>query len=269
MDKKEIPLLDNFYLDMPILTAEKFVKTEIKEKYFDKVTSYKVTTVVLCWEYRETRLEHILKDCELIIDDVAWKSFLWKKKVLFVMLRIGAPTASACIEELKIYGIKNFIAAGTAGYINKNIDEKTTVVITRAIRDEGTSYHYLPPSLYVDLDKELADLLSDYLTLNGVKNIQGTTWTTDAFYRETKNRTAKRIKQGASGVEMEAAALAATAKFHNLKFGQFVWFTDKADGADWRFIADSEHRASTKEKMLLLALNFANELIKCKKNLEV
>lgn len=257
--KKEIPLLDNFFEDSSFLTPEKCVKPEISQSYYDKVSSLGVSTAVLSWGYKEEKFKSIIKDCELIVDDVAWKSFLWKKKVLFILLRVGAPIASASIEEIKIYGIKNFIAAGTSGCIDKNFDESKTLVVTRAIRDEGTSYHYLPASLYVDLDKNLADKISEYLNDKGIDNIQGTTWTTDAFYRETKQRIKKRTQQGAISVEMECAALAATAKFYNLNFGQFIWFSDKVDG-DWGWLGESEKRTSKKEKLLLLALEFAQTL---------
>lgn len=259
-NEKDIPLLDCFYEDVQFLTADKCVKAETKQAYHDKVLPNQVKTAVLFWGYESKNIPNIMKDCELIVDDVAWQSYLWKKKILFVMLRIGAPTAAASIEELRIYGIENFIAAGTAGCIEKNFDESKVVVVTRAIRDEGTSYHYLPASTFVDLDKKFADNISKFLNDKGVKNVQGTTWTTDGFYRETKKRIQKRIEQGALGVEMECAALTAATKFHKVNFGQFIWFSDKVDGGDWSWLDTHEERKSLKEKMLLLALDFAETL---------
>jgi len=255
--EKTTPLLDEFYDDVPYLTPEKCVRDEVKKNYADKVVSQGISTAVLFWTSRELlTIPNIINECEPLVDDAHWKTFLYKNKVVFVVLRIGAPVAAALIEELRIFGIRNFIALGRAGCIDKDFDETQVVVVNRAIRDEGTSLHYLPPSVYVDLDKELADKISEHLKGKGIKTIQGTTWTTDAFYRETSKRIAKRISQGAISVEMESAALAAVAKFYGLKFGQFVWFSDKVCDKDWSWIGD----ATKREGFVLTALEFANTL---------
>lgn len=257
--KKDIPLLDDFYNDTAFLTPEKAMDAKVKQDYLTIVEKYNVTSAVLFWGHKPEKVQNIINECELIVDDIPWRSYLWKKSVLLVMLRIGAPIAAGCIEDFKYLGIKTFIAAGTSGCIVKDFDDSNVVVVNRAIRDEGTSYHYLKPSLYVDLDQDIANKLSTFLHEKGVKNVQGTTWTTDAFYRETQKRIEKRVTQGALGVEMECSALAATAKYYNLNFGQFIWFSDKVEAGDWSHLKTKEHRATVKEKLLHLALEFTKE----------
>jgi len=255
--KKITPLLDEFYDDTPYLTPERCVRDDIKKIYTQKVVSKGITTAVLFWTSRELlSIPNIISECEPLVDDAHWKTFLYKEKIVLVVLRIGAPAAAAAIEELRIFGIKNYFALGRAGCIDKDFDTSKIVVVSRAIRDEGTSLHYLPASIYVDLDKEFANKIYAHLHDKGLKVVKGTTWTTDAFYRETSKRIAKRISQGAISVEMECAALAAVAKFYNLKFGQFVWFSDTVCDNDWKWICDKTKR----EALVFTALGFAMTL---------
>jgi uridine phosphorylase len=86
------------------------------------------------------------------------------------------------------------------------------VVIDRALRDEGTSYHYLPPSDYSDADAGLTALARDALAAAGISVQVGATWTTDAPFRETQEAIDAALRAGILAVEMEAAALYAFAR---------------------------------------------------------
>lgn len=113
------------------------------------------------------------------------------------------------------------------------------IVIDRALRDEGTSYHYLPPSEYAEADPRLLAFVSGALAALTVPVYQGATWTTDAPFRETEAVIADRCARGILAVEMEAAALyALTDALRVLAAAAAAWAAsgsdhspDPADGA--------------------------------------
>lgn len=179
--------------------------------------------------------------------------YAYKNKFLIANSPLGGPAAVGLMEELGILGIKNFIAFGSAGKIDNNFDGSNFVLVDKAIRDEGTSYHYQKPSIYAETDKELTDFIKKYLEENNLKHQIKTTWTTDAFYRETQKAIEKRVKQGAVCVEMECASWCACAKFRNYKFAQVLYFSDtlKQGEHTWHL-----NRKEIKAKMI-------QEMIRC------
>ncbi len=120
---------------------------------------------------------------------------------------VGAPAAVALMEELAAYGARQFIALGLAGGVQSNLRAGDLIVCDRALRDEGTSAHYLPPARFVAADAALTRALSAALTALGQPFRTGASWTTDAPYRETRAEVAQYRSEGILSVEMEAAAL--------------------------------------------------------------
>jgi uridine phosphorylase len=107
------------------------------------------------------------------------------------------------------------------------------VVPTAAIRDEGTSYHYLSASRDVaPTDDALAAIIAT-LERRGVPHASGKTWTTDGLYRETREKVRRRVAEGCLTVEMEAAALFAVARFRGVSFGQILYAGDDLSGEAW------------------------------------
>lgn len=150
----------------------------------------------------------------------------YKNKFLIARSPLGGSAAVGVMEELGMLGIKNFIAFGSAGKIDPEFDGSKLVLVDKAIRDEGTSYHYQKPSVYSETDKELTSYIQKYLKDNDFYYGVEITWTTDAYYRETQKAINKRIKQGAVCVEMECASWCACAKFRGYKFAQLLYFSD-------------------------------------------
>jgi uridine phosphorylase len=107
------------------------------------------------------------------------------------------------------------------------------VVPISAVRDEGTSYHYLPPSREVAASSEGVAAIERTLRRHGVPYLLGKTWTTDAFYRETPDKVARRRAEGCHMVEMEAAAFFAVAQFRGVSFAQMLYAGDDVSGAEW------------------------------------
>ncbi len=167
--------------------------------------------------------------------------FAYKNKFLIAITPLGGPAAAdGVMSELAFLGIKNFFACGSAGQIDEKINPTEFVLVQKAIRDEGTSYHYQKPSTYISTNAELTNFVAEYFKGKGYKYHLATTWTTDAFYRETPLAIEKRKKQGASCVEMECASWCAVAKFRGLKFAQVLYFSDlvKQGAWDWHKTKD-------------------------------
>ena len=125
------------------------------------------------------------------------------KGIGFVKLGIGSPAATAVMEELIAAGGKEFLSIGTAGGLHK----EGIFLCKKALRDEGTSYHYIKSGKYAYPHKELTKKLGFFIKKEGLDYAPGTTWTIDAPYRETKKEIERYAKQGISTVEMEASAL--------------------------------------------------------------
>lgn len=135
---------------------------------------------------------------------------------------VGAPNAATFMEELIAGGAKEFINLGTAG----GLMQTGVFLCDKAVRDEGTSHHYLPDGIYSYPDKELTEKLGKYLEKTKVEYQVGSTWTIDAPYRETKAEIAHYKKLGVKTVEMEAAALFAVAQIRKVKIASVFAVSD-------------------------------------------
>ena len=113
------------------------------------------------------------------------------------------------------------------------IKQSVSVVVDSAVRDEGTSFHYLAAGRTVDADPDGVAALVDRLHAADVAHTVGRTWTTDAVYRETRGRTDRRRDEGCLTVEMEAAALIAVARFRRASFSQVLFAGDSLAGEEW------------------------------------
>jgi uridine phosphorylase len=139
---------------------------------------------------------------------------------------VGSPYAVLVAEQLFVSGCKLLISVTSAGIISKHLNQKQFALITSAIRDEGTSYHYLPMELPVLLDNQL------YVLLNGRTDdihcpyFNGTSWTTDAPYRETQSAIDSMKQQHITCVEMEASALYALSTVKNYPIICFAHLTN-------------------------------------------
>jgi uridine phosphorylase len=127
---------------------------------------------------------------------------------------VGAPFAVLVAEQLFVSGCRFLVSITSAGQITPLGQPPYFVLIDRALRDEGTSHHYLPPSIFSEADAQLADRAFAGLASLPIAIDRGTSWTTDAPYRETEDAIAGAREQGALAVEMEAAALYAFARVY-------------------------------------------------------
>jgi purine-nucleoside phosphorylase len=124
---------------------------------------------------------------------------------------VGSSYAVLVAEQLFVSGCTNLISVTSSGIINHPASNKRFALITEAIRDEGTSYHYLPPNVTSQLSKTLYGKLSVGSVDGSSPWFEAKSWTTDAPYRETQSAISAMEKAGVCCVEMEAAALYAFA----------------------------------------------------------
>ena len=167
---------------------------------------------------------------------------------------IGAPLAVGFLEELISLGVKRFIACGGCGVLDAAHEVGAVYIPTSAVRDEGTSYHYLAPSREVQPHPAAVNALKKACTLQAIPFRLVKTWTTDAIYRETRARRDLRLQEGCETVEMEAAAFFAVAKFRGVQFGQLLYGGDLVVPEGWDKRGWNE-RVSTRENLFWLAVD--------------
>lgn len=155
------------------------------------------------------------------------------RRLAFFHPGVGAPLAAGLLEEVIAVGGRKFVACGGAGSLVREVTLGHVIVPTSAVRDEGTSYHYLPASREVSPHPAAVESIRHVLERHGVPHALGKTWTTDAFYRETPGKIALRREEGCVVVEMEASAFFAVAQFRGVTFGQILYGGDDLSGAEW------------------------------------
>lgn len=155
------------------------------------------------------------------------------QRLAFFHPGVGAPLATGLFEEVIAFGCKKFIACGGCGVLEKDIAVGHLIVVSGAVRDEGVSYHYLPPGREVIADDRGVKALTHLMDQRELPYRVGKTWTTDAPYRETVRKIEQRRGEGCLTVEMESASLIAVAQFRNVVFGQALYGGDDLSGIQW------------------------------------
>jgi uridine phosphorylase len=174
------------------------------------------------------------------------------RRLAFFHAGVGAPLAGGFLDEVIAFGCRKFIACGGCGVLMPDVAMGHIIVPTSAVRDEGTSYHYLPPSREVSAHPDAVAAIEETLHRHHVDYILGKTWTTDGVYRETPARIALRREEGCVAVEMEAAAFFAVAQFRGVTLGQILYSGDDLSSAEWDS-RDWQNNASVREKLFWLA----------------
>ncbi len=144
---------------------------------------------------------------------------------------VGSAASAQILDWLIGYGVREIISAGSCGALEK-IPEGTFLVPSKALRDEGTSYHYAPPSRFMGISERARRAIEETVTEHGMKYREVITWSTDGFFRETREKVAYRKSEGCSVVEMECSALAAVSAFRDATFGMILYTADSLADVD-------------------------------------
>jgi uridine phosphorylase len=148
---------------------------------------------------------------------------------------IGGPYAVLIAEQLRVSGAKLILGLTSAGRVAPSLPLPSFVVVTGAVRDEGTSFHYVPPSERVACPTPIGEFLTDELGRLGLNAVQGSVWTTDAPYRETTEQLQRHAGAGILAVEMQAASLFSFASVHRMAVGIIAHVTNAVDHQDEQF----------------------------------
>lgn len=155
------------------------------------------------------------------------------EEICLMQAPVGAPAAAQILDWLISYGVKKIISAGSCGALT-DFPEGVFLVPSKALRDEGTSYHYQPPSRFIDVSETARQAIERTLADHGLPCQEVMTWSTDGFYRETCEKVAYRKSEGCSVVEMECSALAACAALRGAVWGELLYTADTlADPANY------------------------------------
>ena len=156
------------------------------------------------------------------------------KVFAFYQTFLGAPASVGILEDVtEVIDTDKFVVFGGSGCLDKNIAHGKIMIPTESYRDEGTSYHYLQDSESIEMNKKYKNLFKQVLDENGYKYEEGATWTTDGFYRETKEKLEIFKQKGAVCVEMEGASIAAVCEYKKLKYFTFYYAGDNLDAVEW------------------------------------
>jgi uridine phosphorylase len=146
-------------------------------------------------------------------------------ELCLIQAAIGSASIAMMTDYLIGYGVRSMIACGGCGVL-RDIPAGDVIIPVTALRDEGASYHYLPPAREIGLDADVIGIIRLTLAQNHVPFVECKTWTTDAFYRETPDMITYRREEGCAVVEMECATMASVARFRGAKFGQLLYSGD-------------------------------------------
>lgn len=176
------------------------------------------------------------------------------RRFAFFQSYVGEPLCVAQYEDLMAMGSKRLILLGNCGVLDKSIEDCGIIIPTCAIRDEGTSFHYAAASDTIPVNTKYRQEFKEVLSDCGYPFVEGTTWTTDACYRETREKVDRRKAQGAICVEMECAGMQALCDFRGTEFFQYFYAGDNLDHSTWNPRSISgDSRLDDKTRIVFLA----------------
>ena len=174
---------------------------------------------------------------------------------------VGAPGCVSLLEDIYALGVEKVVLFGTCGVLDASIQDCSIIIPDSAIRDEGTSYHYAPPSDEIAVNVKYVDTFVELLEKHGCKYHIGKAWTTDGFFRETRDKVLRRKEQGCICVEMECSAVAALAQFRGKEVFHFFYAADNLDNEVWdERSLSNDANVVEKDRIAYLALELAKAM---------
>jgi len=181
------------------------------------------------------------------------------KKVALMHGLGGGPYAAGQVEKLSALGCKKYMVCGGCGMLTKGSKVGDLLIPKTALRDEGTSYHYIPPSRTIDVNEVVLIKIIDYLKKHDLGFEIVKTWTTDAMYRETVDMVARRREEGCQVVEMECASFYAVGQYKNIEIGQLLYAGDDLSRPKW-ISRDWKKRTNIRDAILDLSIEICSIL---------
>lgn len=179
-------------------------------------------------------------------------------EIALSMACVGAFSCVALLEDLFVMGAEKVVLFGTCGVLDASIEDCSIIIPTSALRDEGTSFHYAPPSKEIPVNEKYREDFIEILKKHQCRYTVGKVWTTDAFYRETREKVQRRKESGCICVDMECSAVAALAAFRQKEVFHFFYAADNLDGENWdkRSLSNTAEELK-KDRIAILAMELA------------
>lgn len=238
----------------PIITPSNYLKKTLPAKCV--ITFFRKELEELVAEQKLPVIGHLHSE---VLDIPIYEYGTPKQKLCITMPFLTAPGAAGTVEELHAMGCDAFMVCGGAGSLRAGSKAGELIVPTVAVRDEGTSYHYLEPSREVACHAGAANHVISALQRWGIPHTVGKTWTTDAMYRETPEMIALRRSEGCITVEMEAAAFFAVSRYYNLPLAQILYAGDDVSGEAWD-PRNWNSQKNVRSNLILTAIRLMEEL---------
>lgn len=226
IDKKEFPILEFDEAEVATLNP-----SSLKEENFS-------TNKMIITFFPEV-ITRLIEEKQIILERTIQGEnpvYIYKyvdSDILLTLGQVGCPACGGNLDLFNALGVNKVMFCGGGGVLDKTIEVGTILVVQGAIRDEGFSYHYVAPSRVIYSDEKIVNKISSFLYKKEIKYISGLTWTTDAIFRETKDRVALRRSEGAKIVEMEQAGCIAVAQFRKFDYGALIYGGDDVSSDEW------------------------------------
>ncbi len=234
-----------------LITPEKFFAQHNKSVLRPKSIP---ESIIICYNSRFFKQFQELGRLQLIHHDTFLLPRTRRKLAVMKLTGIGAPHAVTRLEEWIALGTKRFLAVGSAGGLQKNLRIGDIVLCTKAIRDEGTSHHYLKPGKYAFPSQKLTRHIRRTLQKLRIPYRAGASWTVDAPYRETVAEMRQYQKEGVLTVEMEASALFVVAQVRKVTLASLMVVSDILVDKDWKADFYGKRLLTSAKKVVSVAL---------------
>ena len=183
------------------------------------------------------------------------------RRIALFMSGTGASAAVNEYEELFALGIESIVVFGTCGVLDSSIKDCVILLPTLAYRDEGTSFHYAQASQTIAVNVNTHTQMKQFFQTHAIAYREAKIWTTDGFYRETRNKVERMKAAGYTCVDMECSALAALAQFRRKRIAQFFYSADNLDQKQWdkRSLGNAEN-IEVKKNIVDIAMQLSLQL---------
>ena len=226
--KNQYPICEFDTSKSPIIHPENFLERTLPKKCV--ITYLRKELERFAEEHTLSIIGYLKSE---VLDIPIYEYTQGEERLCITMALCGAPGAAVALEELYAMGCEMFLVCGGAGALMNNSKVGEIVVPVSAVRDEGTSYHYLEPSREIECHKETVEKVVSCLKEMGIPFKTGKTWTSDAIYREPPDMIERRRAEECITVEMEAAAFFAVSHYYDIPLAQLLYAGDDVSGEEW------------------------------------
>ncbi len=223
------------YQCRPVLTAQDIVAYRSRSGRLAKVPD--LQGVLMCLERglpRRLRWQIPISEVGKMNGDLYGVKKTKNRVAVMANFGAGSPMVVSLAEEFIAMGARRLVLMTGGGALQPDLKAGDIIICRQALRDEGVSYHYLPPEKYVPADVQLGDRLADSIRARGKQPTFGSTWTTDAGFMETVEEVQQYQAEGVKTVEMESAGLFALAQARHVAAVSVVVVMDSLASLQWQ-----------------------------------